>query len=80
MIDLLVQDRCQEELLSFFREAEEDLNDKRERFTAFLQMSEDELRRNPEFVKFLVNTTDELIDSAARLNSLAKEMAAIRQA
>jgi hypothetical protein len=63
---------CPEDLLAFLREAYDDLAEKGERFSAFLQMGDAELQQNPEFTRFLVSTTDELIERAIRLNSLVR--------
>jgi len=35
-------------------------------------MGDAELQQNPEFTRFLVSTTDELIERAIRLNSLVR--------
>ncbi len=64
-----------EYLLAFLREADDDLAEKRKRFTTFLHMDQQDLDHNSDFVSFLVATTDELIDRAARLNSMARTMA-----
>ena len=75
MIQTSASSSYREDLLSFLQELDDDLAEKREKFTAFLQTGEAELQQNPEFVRFLVITTDELIEKVARLNSLAKAMA-----
>src|SRR4030042_5540083 len=61
-----------EDLLSLLQETDDDLKEKRERFTTFLHLSETELRQETDFVRFLVSTTDELIERSARLNSLIR--------
>ena len=68
-------DSYREYLLAFLREADDDLAEKRKKFTDFLHMAQRDLVCNPDFINFLIATTDELIDRAARLNSMARTMA-----
>jgi hypothetical protein len=72
-----IRDSYREDFLAILERIDDDLFEKREKFISYLKMSEDELQENPEFVRFLVSTTDELIDEATRLNSIVRTMANI---
>ncbi len=75
MKETVSYDSYREYLMAFLREADDDLAEKRKKFTAYLHMAQQDLECNPDFISFLVATTDELIDRAARLNSMARTMA-----
>ena len=68
---------CREDSLTILKRIDHDLSEKRREVITYLKMHEAELRKSPEFVRFLVFTTDDLIERTKRLNSILRNLISV---
>ena len=63
------------EFSRFCEECNQRLRERRHGFMKFLQMNDDQLWQNPEFISFLVATTNELLERQEALLQMARTLA-----
>lgn len=66
--------RDKDEFYRFCEECSKQLREKRHDFMHFLQMNDEQLWQDPEFMRFLVTTTDELLECQEQLLTMAGQL------